>query len=145
MKFILTLLTTLSLIVSCSQVPNDNANENAKAKLAEKNRETAARNEMVRIIEAAQKLEQEGREMEIYRQYSSPINTAACAKVRAEKSVKMQNLQQQSQSLPENYQSKLVPIYEDLAKCLACDKTAIESCKKARADINQAIRELFPQ
>ena len=145
MKFILTLLTTMLFLISCSQPASDNANENAKARLAEKNRETAARNEMVRMLETTQKLEQEGREMEIYRQYSSPINTAACAKVLAEKRVKMQEFQQKLEAMPENYKRKLVSIYEDLTKCVACDKTAIESCKKARANINQVIKEVFPQ
>lgn len=141
---LLTVSLTLLFLISCSQtVSNDNAN--AKANLAAKNKETAARNEMVRLVQEAQQLEQEGRDMEIYRQYQSPINTKACAKVLAEKSVKMEEFQKKMDGLAENYKAKLAPIFEDLSKCVACDKKAMDSCRKTRASLNQIIKEVFPQ
>lgn len=130
---------TFFFLVSCSQPANDNAN--AKANLAAKNKETAAKNEMIKLVEEAQKLEQEGRDMEIYRKFPG----SACGKALAKKTVKLQEFQTKLDGLTENYKSKLAPIFEDLSKCVACEKTAMDSCRTTRASLNQLIKEVFSQ
>ena len=144
MKLLITSLILIFLI-SCSPTPSENTNANAKAKLAEKNKETATRNEMIRLVQEAQKLEQEGREMEFYRKSQISIESGACAKALEKKAAGIAEFQRKMEEMPENYKSKLELIFADLSKCFACEKKAIESCKKARATINQVIKEVFPQ
>lgn len=140
---LLIFLLTLSFLFACSQTPKTNTNSNTN--LAEKNKQTALRNDLVRLVQEAQKLEQEGRTLDIYRTMPSVANTEACLKAVGERSVRLEDFQKKSESLPDNYKTKLLPIYDDLNKCISCEKTALENCKKARANINEAIKEFFPQ
>jgi len=48
-------------------------------------------------------------------------------------------------SLPETYIAQLMPIIGELNECISCSKKAMDGCKKARASINDSIKQIFPQ
>ncbi len=131
----------LFLLISCSLEKKTENNAN----LIEKNKETALRNEVIRLTQEAQKLEQEGRALDLYRLIPNQHETDLCLKAVEERTSRLEYFEERTAKLPDTYQSKLSLILNDLKQCVACHKKAIENCKKARASINQAIKEFFPQ
>ncbi len=140
MKLFITTLI-LFLLIGCSPEKKTEINAN----LVEKNKETAFRNDLIRLVQEAKKLEAEGRALDFYRLTPTPRNTELCLKAVEERTPRLEDFEARVAKLPDNYRTKLSPIFSDLNQCIACDKKAMESCKKARATINQAIKELFPQ
>jgi len=140
MRLILLLLVPL-LLISCDPPPKPQNNAN----IAEKNKETALKNEVTRIIELAQKIEKDGRNLDIYRYSDLPGDKKACLESVAKKTSRLEDFKTRVEKLPDDFRGKLSPIYTDLDKCLACVDKAVESCKKARGAINEVIREIYPK
>lgn len=138
MKLFFMLLISFFLI-SCGSSPETQN----KIDLAEKNKETAIRNEVTRVIELAQKMEKDGRALDYFRNSYFPYDKKECLKVSAEKSAGLEDFKTRVEKLPAPYREKLSPIYEDLEKCFGCEKKSVESCKKSRAAINQIIKEIY--
>lgn len=141
--YIFILLTTL-LFVSCSvQPPTTEKPRAANVANTEKNRQTAAKNEVTEITRFAQRIEQRGRAMDTYRAMPGADGARQCASVMEDERKQIVNLEARVKSLPENYNVRLTPIIGELNECVSCAGEAIESCKKARASINQAIKEIY--
>ncbi len=130
------------LLISCASPPNNTQN---KTNVAEKNKETAVKNEVTRIIELAQKIEKDGRNLDFYRYSSLPGDKKLCLESVAKKTSRLEDFKSRVEKLPDIYRAKLSPIYRDLDNCLACEKNAVESCKKGRTAINEVIREIYPK
>jgi hypothetical protein len=136
------LLLVVALCVGCSGKPqmNNVADENRRAK----NREIAAKNEVTEITRLFQKLEQHGRGMEIFRQANDAANDRECGVAMEDAQKQTTDLEARIKNLPENYHARFTPIVSDVTACASCSDKAMDSCKKARAAINQAIKELYP-
>ena len=136
------LLLIVIFIAACSDKPqaNNAADENRRAR----NKETAAKNEVTEITRHLQKLEQKGRGMEIFRQANNAANDRECGIAMEEAQKQSADLETRIKNLPENFQLKLLPIIGDAAACASCADAAMDSCKKARASVNQAIKEIYP-
>ena len=144
MKY-LVLLLLLAGFISSACTPEAKPAKNTDPALIEKNKKTALRNQVVVVVQEAQKLEQEGRSLDVFRTMPSEKNNAECMRAVAERTVRLEDFKSKSSALPENYSVKLLPIFDDLDKCVSCTKTAVENCKKARAMINEVIVEFFPK
>ncbi len=142
MKFYISILTLL-LFVSCSKTPpaDNGRSENLKAR----NKETAAKNEANSITRESQILEKQGRAMDIFRNQNNAENDRECNASMENAQQKIKELETRINVLPDEYKKPLLPIIPDLTECVSCNKKASESCVKARASINHAIKELFPQ
>ena len=134
---------SIFLFLSCSaDKPASNvADENKKAK----NKETAIKNEATEITRAAQKLEQKGRAMEMFRQAKNAENMRECNIAMEDAQKQTKDLDDRIKKLPESFNIKLAPIIADLNECVSCSDKAKASCVNARASINKAIKEIFPQ
>ena len=143
MKKALLLFTILTFIGCTESLPANNTDPN-REKIIAKNKQTAAINEATLITQTAQKIEHEGRGMETYRNSSSPQSPRECQSVMADEQKQVQDLADRIAKLPEEYKPSLTPITGDLNDCVSCSKKAMESCVKARASINGAIKTLFP-
>ena len=142
MKFYISVLTLL-FFVSCAKTPpaDNGASENLRAR----NKETAAKNEVNTITREFQLLEKQGRAMDLFRNQNNAENDRECNAAMEKARQKITELETRAAALPDNYKSALLPIIPDLNECVSCSKKAAESCIKARASINQAIKNLFPQ
>jgi hypothetical protein len=136
------LLLTIVFFLGCSGKPQT-ANVADETKRA-KNKEIAAKNEVTDITRAFQKLEQQGRSMEIFRQANNAANDRECGIAMEEAQKQINDLDVRIKNLPENYNAKLTSIVADLTVCASCADKAMDGCRKARASINQAIKELYP-
>ena len=136
------LLLIVALFVACSGKPqvNNAVDENRRAK----NKEIAAKNEVTEITRAFQKLEQQGRGMEIFRQASNAANDRECSVAMEDAQKQTTDLEARIKNLPESYHVRFISIVSDVNACASCSDKAMDSCKKARASINQAIKELYP-
>ena len=142
MKFCF-LFFTIFFFASCSaEKPrqSDEERENIKAR----NEEIALKNELSDITLNAQKLEKKGRAMEIFRQANNAQNDRECAAAMEEAQKETNELDARIAKLPDIYKKPLAPVIPDLTDCVSCSKTAMESCVKARASINKAIKDLYP-
>jgi hypothetical protein len=137
--FFIALTLFLSIACTTSQTSQNNVN------LAEKNKETALKNELKRTVRMAQEVEKDGRALDYLRNSYFPEDKKNCQASSAEKRVSFEDFKTKVEKLPDPYREKLSTLFEDLDKCFNCDKKAVESCKKSRAAINQIIRELFPE
>lgn len=137
------LITATLFFIGCSGGQNTNAPDPNKEKLIAKNKQTAIANEVTLITQAAQKIENEGRGMEVYRNSAKPESLRECNIIMADEQKQIQNLIDRIAKLPEDKNGVLMPIAGDLNECVACTKTAQKSCVKARASINEAIKKLF--
>lgn len=131
----------LSAACSLESQANKKVDEEKKAR----NKQIALKNEAVEITRLAQKIEQQGRAMELFRQAGSAENMRECstASINAQKQVA--DLDARVKALPEVYFNRLMPIIADLNECVSCSNKAMPSCIKARALTNEAIKEIFPQ
>jgi hypothetical protein len=143
MKFYISILFTAGVFISCSV--QRQANQPGAANIAdtEKNKQIAAKNEVTEITRAAQKIEQHGRAMDTYRAMPGADGARQCASVMDDERKQIADLEARMKNLPETYHARLLPIIGELNECVACADKAIESCKKARASINQAIKEIY--
>jgi len=127
--------------MACSSKPAVNAvDENKKAR----NKQIAVTNEVKQLTTLAQKLEKQGRGMEIYRQAGNAENERECNFSMEDGQKQIKDFEARVNNLPDNFKTQLVLLTADLNACVACEKKALESCIKARASINQAIKEIFP-
>lgn len=141
MKLCISLLIAV-FFVACSGKPQakNTADENKRAK----NKEIAAKNEVAEITRTFQKLEQQGRGMEIFRQANNAANDRECGAAMEDAQKQIIGLEARMKNLPESYNVRLLPIVGDLTECASCVDKAMNSCRKARASINQAIKEMYP-
>jgi hypothetical protein len=136
------LILTIFLFISCAKKPPvDSA---ANERIREKNKEVAAKNAVTEITRLAQKLEQNGRDMQSYREASGAESDRQCNLILEERRKDLIDLETRINKLPENYKSKWTPILNELNECVSCAKKGLGDCKRARASINQAIKELYP-
>ena len=128
--------------MSCSGKPqvNNVADENKKAK----NKEIALKNEVTELTRVAQKLDQQGRGMEMFRQAGNAANDRECNAAMEDGQKQLKDFEERIGKLPDNYRAQLTPIIADLNDCVSCSKKAMDGCRKARASINQAIKGIFP-
>lgn len=128
---------------ACSVQPRADKPVAANVANTEKNKQVAAKNEVTEITRLAQKIEQHGRAMDTYRAMPGADGARQCASVMDDERKQIAELEARVKNLPENYNVRLMPIIGELNECVACAAKAIESCKKARASINQAIKEIY--
>ena len=142
MKLCILLLVTVFFIACSAAKPpvNDAAAENKRAR----NREIAAKNEVTEITKTFQKLEQQGRGMEIFRQANDAANDRECNAAMEDAQKQTADLEARIKNLPESFHARFIPMIGDVAACASCADKAMESCKTARASINQAIKEIYP-
>ena len=140
MKTVFLILTALFFAGCTAAPPPPDPN---KEKIAAKNKQTAVANEVTLITQTAQKIENEGRGLETYRNSSAAESLRECNIIMADEQKQIQNLTDRIAKLPEEKSVVLMPITGDLNECVACTKTAMKSCVKARATINDAIKKLF--
>lgn len=139
---LLFLIFTLIFFIGCSGA-QENAPDPNREKIIAKNKQTAVTNEITLITQAAQKIEKEGRALDLYRNSREPKSQTEC-KIVMESSLKeIQTLADRIAKLPEEKAVVLAPITTELNECVACAKDAAKSCVKARASINEAIKKLF--
>ncbi len=136
------LILLLIFIVSCASVSQvENAvNENLK----QKNKLTDVKNEVTEITVLAQKLEQRSRGLDAFRSYPKAESLRECNLTLENIKKDTTDLDNRIIKLPEDYRNKLIPIIGELNQCASCTKDTLNDCKKARASINQAIKELYP-
>lgn len=144
MKFYISILS-LFIFISCSENAPQNDEQAAKnEQIKAKNRRTAAVNEASQITQTAQKLEKEGRGMDIYRKSAKPESQRECRAIMETEQKQISDLDERIKKLPEPFNAQLTAITADLNACVSCAKNAVESCIKSRAAINGAIKQLFP-
>ncbi len=145
MKFYISIIAIL-LFLSCSENKPQNDEQAAKnEEIKAKNKQTAAVNEATQITQTAQKLEKEGRGMDIYRKSSKPESQRECNAVMETEQKQISELDERIKKLPKPFNAQLAPITADLTACVSCAKNAVESCVKSRATINSIIKQLFPR
>jgi len=141
MKLYILILLFISFSSCASKPPIDNAlNENIK----EKNKETAVKNEVTKITRLAQAIEQQGRDLQSYREAFDAESARQCNQIVEETRKQTADLEIRINNLSENYKKKLLPIVGELNECVSCAKKKLDDCKKARASINQVIAEIYP-
>ena len=144
MKFYISLLI-IFLFISCSGNKPQNDEQAAKnEQIKAKNKRTAAVNEATQITQTAQKLEKEGRGMDVYRKSAKSESQRECSAIMATEQKQISELDERIRKLPEPFNAQLTPITADLNACVSCAKNAVESCVKSRATINGVIKQLFP-
>ncbi len=141
MKLYILILLSIFFVSCATKPPIDNAvNENVK----EKNKETAVKNEVTKITRFAQAIEQQGRDLQSYREAFDAESSRQCNQIVEEIRKQTADLEIRMNNLSENYKKRLLPIVGELNECVSCAKKSLDDCKKARASINQAIKELYP-
>ncbi len=141
MKLYILILLSIFFVSCATKPPIDNAvNENVK----EKNKETAVKNEVTKITRFAQAIEQQGRDLQSYREAFDAESSRQCNQIVEEIRKQTADLEIRMNNLSENYKKRLLPIVGELNECVSCAKESLDDCKKARASINQAIKELYP-
>ena len=136
------LLSIVFIFAACSSQPAAvnviDVNKQAK------NKQIAITNEVKQLMTLVQKLEKQGRGMEIYRQAGNAANLRECNRAMEDGQEEIKDFETRTGNLPDNYKSRLIPLTADLTVCVSCEKKALESCVKSRAAINQIIKEIFP-
>ena len=145
MKLYISILAVF-LFISCSGSNPQSDEQAAKNEaIKAKNKHTAAANEATQITLTAQRLEKEGRAMDLYRNSAKSASQRECNSVMEDQQKQVKDLNDRIQKLPDPFNTQLTPIIGDLNVCVSCAKDAMESCVKSRATINGAIKQLFPQ
>lgn len=148
MKFFIAILV-LILFVSCSGNKNNNPspsinNAAAANPKSEKNKEISLKNEVVQATQTAQDIEKRGRQMESYRLAVDTESARQCAAVKENLQREIKDLELKINNFPRPFNDSLKPSVADLNGCVSCSKTtAMASCVKARASINEAIKQMF--
>lgn len=137
------LLLISFLLISCSGKPP--ADNTKAANVKTKNEELALSNEVSAITRAAQKLEKQGRGLETYRTSPKAEALRECNLISEDARKEINDLDVRIQKTPDKYKTPLAPVIPDLNECVACSKKAMDGCVKARASINKAIKEIYPQ
>jgi hypothetical protein len=146
MKFYFSILFTLSFFfVSCADKPKSNQSAAEVNAIAEKNKQTAVLNEISSLTRTAQRLEGQGRAMDSYRRAPDAERQRICNQIMEDSKRDLAEMQTKINNLPEKHIAALSSITNDLTECTSCSKKAMESCRKARASINELIKQTFPQ
>ena len=146
MKFYLSVIITFILfLTSCADKPKSNQSAAEVNAIAEKNKQTAVLNEISSLTRTAQRLEGQGRAMDSYRRAPDAERQRICNQIMEDSKRDLTEMQTKINNLPEQYIAPLSSITGDLTECTSCSKKAMESCKKARASINELIKQTFPQ
>ena len=143
MKLRISVLAIALFLAACSgsKPPVDNAAvENRKAQ----NKEIAVKNKVSDLTRLAQKIEKQGREMEIYRRGRDPKNIGECEAAMEDGNKQIADLETRTKNLPENFRIQLTPILTDINECVSCEKEAVNACVKTRTAINTVIKEFYP-
>ncbi len=119
-------------------------NQDKAANIKVKNEQLALSNEVSTVTRTTQKLEKVGRGLETYRNSAKPEALRECNLMAEDNRREIADLDVKIQNFPDQYKILLAPIIPDLNQCVACTKTASDSCVKTRASINKAIKELYP-
>ena len=82
--------------------------------------------------------------MEIFRQANNAANDRECGVAMEDAQKQTTDLEARIKNLPESYHARLLPLIGDVAACASCADKAMDDCKKARASVNQLIKELYP-
>ncbi len=138
------LIFTILIFIGCAGSQLTGNTDPDKERIVAKNKQTATLNEVTSITQAAQRIEKEGRAMEAYRYLTKAADVQRCHSIAADEQKQVQDLADRITKLPENYNTILTPVTADLNDCVSCAKKAMESCVKARASINGAIKQLYP-
>lgn len=137
------MILTIFLFIACGgKPPTDNAKA---ANIKAKNERTALTNEVSSIALTAQKLEKQGRGLEIYRNSRKAEALRECQIIGEGIRKEIADLEIRIQKLSDEYRNRLAPFIPDLNECVACSGKASDGCVKARASINKAIKEIYPQ
>lgn len=138
-------LSAIFLFSSCAAVSNQPQSKKAPPDpaLIEKNKEIALRNEVTLVTQEAQKLEQQGRDMEAIRQAPDAESKRQCNVATEYRQQQVKDLDNKVKSFPNPFNATLTPIISDLNVCVSCSKTALPSCIKTRAALNSAIGEIY--
>lgn len=146
MKLYISLLFTfIFFLISCADKPNANQSSAQVNAIIEKNRQTSELNEVSALTRTAQRLEGYGREMDSYRRAPDAERQQTCNRLMEDGKRDLAEMQTKINNLPEKYTAQFTSITGDLNECVSCSKKAMESCKKARASINETIKQTFPQ
>lgn len=140
------LIVSLFLFTACADPEAEKAKQAgslANEQIKEKNKLTAAKNEAVEITKLAQKLEQNGRDLQPYRESADAESARQCNAAVEARGAEITDLETRVNKLPETYKSKLSPVIGELRECVSCAKKGLDDCKKARASINRVIKEIF--
>ena len=140
MKLAIVFLAAI-VFAACSQKQqvNDSVNENKKAM----RQQIAVKNEATEITRSLQKLEQQGRAMEMFRRVKTNESRRECVTAMEDGQKQTVDLDGRIKNLPDNYKAPLAPIINDLNECLSCSDKALTACVNARAAVNQAIKEIY--
>lgn len=136
-----------SFFLACSNAPTANksvVSDAAKIEKIEQNKQTAILNEVGAVMRDAQSLEKLGRDMNSYRLAADAESRRTCLALTEDRRRETTALEIRIKNLPANYNAQLTPILADLNDCVSCSKQAKISCVKARASINQTIKEIYP-
>jgi superfamily II helicase len=146
MKFYLSVIVTFTFFfVSCADKPKSNQSAAEVNAIVEKNKQTAVLNEISSLTRTAQRLEGQGRAMDSYRRAPDAERQRICSQIMEDSKRDLTEMQTKINNLPEKYIASLTSITNDLSECTSCQKNAMDSCKKARASINEYIKQTFPQ
>lgn len=146
MKLYISLLFTFAFfLLACADQPKSNKSSAEVNAIIEKNKQTSLLNEISAITRTAQRLEGYGREMDSYRRAPDAERQRTCNQLMIDGKRDLAEMEIKINNLPENYKVQLTSITSDLNECVSCSKKAMESCKKARASINDYIKQTFPQ
>jgi hypothetical protein len=146
MKFYFSILFIFTFFfVSCADKPKSNQSAAEVNAIAEKNKQTAVLNEISSLTRTAQRLEGQGRAMDSYRRAPDAERQRICNQIMEDSKRDLAEMQTKINNLPEKHIAALSSITNDLTECTSCSKKAMESCRKARASINELIKQTFPQ
>lgn len=142
-KLFVTLLI-ISLFICCSDGSRSNKASTQDNAQTEKNKQIIVLNEVGKILQDAQSIEKLGRNMNSYRIGLDAESKRICNSVMEENRRELPALESRINNLPEKYRDRLIPVISELNECVSCSKTATASCIKARASINEIIKEIYP-
>lgn len=143
MKLFITASLAL-LFVACSNAPQENKKIVPDSAKIEKNKQTAVLNEVGKVTRDAQSLERLGRDMDSYRLAADAESRRTCLALMEDRRRETAELETRIKNLPENFSAQFAPILTDLNECVSCSKQAKIGCVKARASINQTIKQIYP-
>lgn len=83
--------------------------------------------------------------MEMYRTADDSQARRNCAGLSEMRMRDVAELETKIKSLPDNFSARLTPLIADLKPRVSCAKKAIDGCVKTRAELNQMIKETYPQ
>ncbi len=143
MKLSITILAVL-FFTSCAAAPKIDTPKAAESAIIEKNKEIASLNEVGAIVRDAQAIEKVGRNMKPYRIVYNDASRRECNVVMEYNQHDVAALEARVNKLTGDYKNKLTTLIPDLNECVSCAKNAADACVKARASINQIIKEVYP-